>query len=668
MAKSRTYHRRNILIVVSVVFIAALGLSARLGYLMILKSEDYASRAKALHERERAIKAERGSIYDAQGKEIATNKPVCTISVIHAQITDPERVISLLSKELGLGEEKVRKRVEKRSSIERIKSNVDKAIADKIREYDLDGVMVDEDYKRYYPYDSLASRVIGFTGSDNQGVIGLEVKYDKFLKGIDGTILTLTTAYGVEIENAAEDRIEPQPGNDLYISLDMNIQQYAQQAALKVRESKQASNVKLIVMNPQNGEILAMVNVPEFNLNDPYTLIDEITSQYQGQTLSDQKLNDLLNGMWRNACISDTYEPGSSFKIVTATAALEEHVVKLTDRFFCPGYKKVEDRTIRCHKAGGHGSQDFVEGIKNSCNPVFMEIGARVGTEKMYDYFKKLGLFNKTGIDLPGEANSIMHKIDKIGAVELATISFGQSFQITPLQLMVATSAVVNGGTLVTPHLGVEIRSSDGTRIQSLDYETQSGAVTKETSETMKELLEAVVSDGTGKRAYLPGFRIGGKTATSEKLPRSSNKYISSFIGFAPADNPQVIAMVLIEDPVGIYYGGTIAAPVIASLFDNILPYLGIEESYTEEERSKYNIGTFQMPDFIGKTKKEVKDMLKIYDFDELYSLGEGDVVAEQFPLAGETIEKDSDLILYFESAQSLPTPTSKRDDGGQGD
>ncbi len=668
MAKSRTYHRRNILIVVSVVFIAALGLTARLGYLMILKSEDYASRAKELHERERAIKAERGSIYDAQGKEIATNKPVCTISVIHAQITDAERVIALLSKELGLGEEKVRKRVEKRSSIERIKSNVDKAIADKIREYDLDGVMVDEDYKRYYPYDSLASRVIGFTGSDNQGVIGLEVKYDKFLKGIDGTILTLTTAYGVEIENAAEDRIEPQPGNDLYISLDMNIQQYAQQAALKVRESKQASNVKLIVMNPQNGEILAMVNVPEFNLNDPYTLIDEITSQYQGQTLSDQKLNDLLNGMWRNACISDTYEPGSSFKIVTATAALEEHVVKLTDRFFCPGYKKVEDRTIRCHKAGGHGSQDFVEGIKNSCNPVFMEIGARVGTEKMYDYFKKLGLFNKTGIDLPGEANSIMHKIDKIGAVELATISFGQSFQITPLQLMVATSAVVNGGTLVTPHLGVEIRSSDGTRIQSLDYETQSGAVTKETSETMKELLEAVVSDGTGKRAYLPGFRIGGKTATSEKLPRSSNKYISSFIGFAPAENPQVMAMVLIEDPVGIYYGGTIAAPVIASLFDNILPYLGIEESYTEEERSKYNIGTFQMPDFIGKTKKEVKDMLKIYDFGELYSLGEGEVVAEQFPLAGETIEKDSDLILYFESAQSLPTPTSKRDDGGQGD
>lgn len=649
MAKSRTYHRRNILAVVIVVFIVALGLFVRLGYLMILKSEDYAARAKELHERERAIKAERGSIFDAQGKEIATNKPVCTISVIHAQITDPERVIAILSEELGLSEEKVRKRVEKRSSIERIKSNVDKAIADKIREYDLDGVMVDEDYKRYYPYDSLASKVIGFTGSDNQGVIGLEVKYDEFLKGIDGTILTLTTAYGVEIKNAAEDRIEPQSGNDLYISLDMNIQQFAQQAALKVMEAKQASNVKLIVMNPQNGEILAMVNVPEFNLNDPYTLIDEIASGYQGQTLTDQKLNELLNGMWRNACISDTYEPGSSFKIITATAALEEHVVKLTDRFYCPGYKKVEDRIIRCHKAGGHGSQDFVEGIKNSCNPVFMEIGARVGVEKMYDYFKKLGLFHKTGIDLPGEANSIMHKIDKIGTVELATISFGQSFQITPLQLMVATSAVVNGGTLVTPHLGVEIRSSDGTRIRALDYETSADAVSKETSATMKELLEAVVSDGTGKRAYLPGFRVGGKTATSEKLPRSSNKYISSFIGFAPADNPQVMAMVLIEDPVGIYYGGTIAAPVIANLFDNILPYLGIEESYTEAEIAKYNIGTFEMPDFIGKTKKEVRDMLKIYDFGELYSLGEGETVVEQFPLVGETVEKDSDLVLYFE-------------------
>ncbi len=649
MARSRTYNKRNILIVVSVIIIVALVLFLRLGYLMILKSEDYAARAKDLHLRERAIKAERGSIFDATGNEIATNKPVCTISVIHAQITDPERVIEVLSKELGLSVERVKKRVDKISSREKIKSNVDKEIADKIREYDLDGVMVDEDYKRYYPYDSLASKVIGFTGSDNQGIIGLEVKYDQYLRGIDGEILTLTTAYGVEIENAAEDRIEPQAGNDLYISLDMNIQQYAEQAALKVMKAKQASNVKLIVMNPQNGEILAMVNVPEFNLNNPYTLIDEIAGQYEGQNLNNEKLNELLNGMWRNACISDTYEPGSTFKILTATAALEEHVVKLTDTFFCPGYKKVEDRMIRCHKAGGHGSQDFVAGIKNSCNPVFMEIGARVGVDKMYEYFKKLGLFNRTGIDLPGEANSIMHKKDVIKAVELATMSFGQSFQITPLQLMVAASAIVNGGTLVTPHLGVEIRSADGTQIRSLDYDTVGGAVSSETSETMKQLLEAVVADGTGRRAYLPGFRVGGKTATSEKLPRSSNKYISSFIGFAPANNPQVMAMVLIEDPVGIYYGGTIAAPVIADLFGNILPYLGIEANYTESEKKQFNVGSFQMPDFIGKTKKEVKELMKIYDFGELYSIGEGEAVTEQFPLEGETIEKDSDFILYFE-------------------
>ncbi len=648
MARSRTYNRRNILIVVSTVILVTLALFLRLGYLMILKSEDYAARARDLHLRERSIKAERGSIFDAKGSEIATNKPVCTISVIHAQVKDPQRVIEVLSEQLGLSQEWVRKRVDKISSREKIKSNVDKEIADKIREYDLDGVMVDEDYKRYYPYDSLASKVIGFTGSDNQGIIGLEVKYDEFLKGTDGEILTLTTAYGVEIENAAEDRIEPQPGNDLYISLDMNIQQYAEQAALKVMEAKQASNVKLIVMNPQNGEILAMVNVPEFNLNDPYTLIEEIESQYENQTLSNEKMNDLLNTMWRNACLSDTYEPGSTFKIITATAALEEHVVKLSDTFFCPGYKKVEDRIIRCHKAGGHGSQNFVEGIKNSCNPVFMEIGARVGVDKMYDYFKKLGLFKKTGIDLPGEANSIMHKKDVIKAVELATMSFGQSFQITPLQLMVAASAIVNGGTLVTPHLGVKVVSADGTRVRALEYDRVDGAVSAETSQTMKELLEAVVFDGTGKRAYLPGFRVGGKTATSEKLPRSSNKYISSFIGFAPANDPQVMAMVLIEDPVGIYYGGTIAAPVIADVFSNILPYLGIEENYTETEKKQFNIGSFQMPDFIGKTKKEVKELMKIYDFGELYSIGGGEFVGEQFPLVGEMVEKDSDFILYF--------------------
>jgi len=648
MARNRTYNRRNILVVVTVIIVAALGLTIRLGYLMILKSEDYAIRAQELHERERAIKAERGSIFDANGIEIATNKPVCTISVIHAQIEEPERVIEILSETLGLSEERVRKRVEKVSSIEKVKSNVDKKLADKIREYDLDGVMVDEDYKRYYPFDSLASKVIGFTGSDNQGIIGLEVKYDEFLKGIDGTILTLTTAYGVEIENAAEDRIEPQQGNDLYTSLDVNIQQYAEQAALKVMEAKNANNVKLIVMNPQNGEIYAMVNAPEFNLNDPYTLIDEITADYANEKLSSEKLNELLNGMWRNACISDTYEPGSAFKIITATAALEENVVELDDTFFCPGYKKVEDRLIRCHKAGGHGSQTFIEGIQNSCNPVFMEIGARVGVEKMYYYYNMLGLFKKTGIDLPGEANSIMHKIDNIGAVELATMSFGQSFQITPLQLLTASSAVVNGGTLVTPHLGVEIRTPDGTKVQALDYPTIPKAVTKETSETMKQLLELVVSEGTGKRAYLPGFRVGGKTATSEKLPRRTGRYISSFIGFAPANDPQVIALVLIDEPTGIYYGGVIAAPVISDLFDNILPYMGIEESYSEAEIEKYNIGTFQVPDFVGKTKKEVKDLLKIYDFGELYPLGEGEKVIEQFPLPGEKVDKDSDLILYY--------------------
>ncbi len=648
MTRNRTYNKRNVLIIVIVIVIAAFGLTLRLGYLMIFKSEEYSAKADAIHERERDIKAERGKILDANGVLIATNKPVCTISVIHKQITDPERVIQVLTKELGLSESAVRKRVEKVSSIERIKSNVDKKIADQIREYDLDGVMVDEDYKRYYPYDTLASKVIGFTGSDNQGVVGLEVKYDKYLKGVDGTILTLTTGHGQEIAGAAEDRIEPQPGSDLSISLDVNIQQYAEQAAKKVLESKQANNVKLIVMNPQNGELYAMVNVPEFNLNDPYTLIDEIKNNYAGQTISSSKMNELLNGMWRNACLSDTYEPGSTFKIITAAAGLEAGVVKLTDTFHCPGYKKVEDRMIRCHKVGGHGSETFVDGIKNSCNPVFMEVGARLGVDKMYDYWKKLGLFNKTGIDLPGEANSIMHKKQNIKAVELATMSFGQSFQITPLQLLTASSAIINGGTLVTPHFGVSIRTADGTNIRELDYPTKKNAISKETSETMKQLLEAVVSDGTGKRAYLPGFRIGGKTATSEKLPRSSNKYISSFVGFAPANNPQVIAIVLIDEPVGIYYGGTIAAPIISELFDNILPYLGIEPSYTQEEMKQFEIGTFIMPDFVGKTKKEVSDLMKIYNFGDAYTFGDGDIIKEQFPLAGDTIKNKGNLILYY--------------------
>lgn len=648
MAKNRTYNKRNILIVVTVIFITIMGLTGRLTYLMIFKSEDYSARAKALHERERPIKAQRGRIYDRCGIELATNRPVCTISVINSQIKEPKKVIEVLSKELGLSEENVKKRVDKLSSIERIKSNVNKEIADRIREYKLDGVMVDEDYKRYYPFDGLASKVIGFTGGDNQGIIGLEVKYEDYLKGINGTILTLTTAYGVEIENAAEDRIEPQPGNDLYLSLDVNIQKYAEQAAYKVMESKSANNVKLIVMNPNNGEIYGMVNAPEFNLNDPYTLINEIAQNYVGETLSAEKLNELLNGMWRNACISDTYEPGSAFKIVTSTAALEENVVQLEDRFFCPGYKRVEDRIIRCHKAGGHGSQNFIEGIKNSCNPVFMEIGARVGVEKTYEYYKRLGLFNRTGIDIPGEANSIMHNIDNIGAVELATMSFGQSFQITPLQLLTSASAIVNGGTLVTPHFGTSVKSAEGRIIETLKYGTTDNAVSKETSEIMKQLLEAVVSEGTARRAYLPGFRVGGKTATSEKLPRRTGKYISSFIGFAPAEDPQVIALVLIDEPVGIYYGGTIAAPVIADLFDNILPYMGIEEKYTEKDLKDYQVGTFEVPEFVGKTKKEMKDILKIYEFDHIYSSGEGDVVTEQFPLPGDRVNRKSALVLYY--------------------
>ena len=649
MARNKTFHRQNILIIVIVILLSAIGLTVRLGYLMILKSEEYATQAQELHERERAIKAERGTIYDRNGVAIATNKPVCTISVIHSQITDPENVIKILSEELGLSEERVRKRVEKVSSIERIKSNVDKDIADIIREYDLDGVMVDEDYKRYYPYESLASKVIGFTGSDNQGIIGLEVAYEKFLKGIDGTILTLTTAYGVEIENAAEDRIEPQAGKDLYTSLDVNIQQYAEQAALKVLEAKNANNVKLIAMNPQNGEIYAMVNVPEFSLNDPYSLTDNMIEGIDVSTLTEKQKNDLLNNMWRNACISDTYEPGSCFKIVTAMAALEEGVVSLDDKFHCPGYRIVEDRRIRCHKVIGHGSQTFVEGIKNSCNPVFMDIGARVGIKNMYKYFNRVGLFRKTGIDLPGEARSIMHKAENVGAVELATISFGQSFQITPLQLLTATSAIINGGNIVTPHFGVKIMNPDGTIVKTVKYVGETNVVSKETSETMKMLLEKVVSEGTGKRAYLPGFRVGGKTATSEKLPRSSNRYISSFIGFAPADDPQVVAIVLIDEPTGIYYGGTIAAPVISELFDNILPYLGIEEKYSEEEIKDYNIGKLEMPNFLGMNIKDVKKIIKENSFGEIYYLGEGEVITEQFPLAGEMINLNSDLILYLE-------------------
>ena len=647
MARNKTYNKRNVFIVVVCIFLAAALLAGRLSYLMIFKSEEYARRAQDLHERERPIKAQRGLIYDRNGEVIAANKPVSTISVIHAQITEPEQVIGVLSSKLGLSEDYVRKRVEKNSSLERVKSNVDKEIADEIRDLKLDGVMVDEDYKRYYPYEDLASKVIGFTGGDNQGIIGLEVEYEKYLKGIDGTILTLTTAYGVEIENAAEERIEPKPGNNVKVSLDVNMQQYAEQAAKKVLEAKQANNVSIILMNPQNGEIYSMVNVPEFNLNDPFTLTPNMVDE---GSLTEEQKQELLNQMWRNPCISDTYEPGSAFKIVTAAAALEEGVVDLDDEFFCPGYKIVEDRRIRCHKVGGHGSESFYDGTLNSCNPVFMEVGARLGIDNMYKYFRNLGLFNKTGVDLPGEATSIMHKSENVGAVELATISFGQSFQITPMQLLVASSAAVNGGRLVTPHLGMEVINSEGKKIKELEYTETPNAISQETSETMKMLLEAVVSDGTGKRAYIPGFHLGGKTATSEKLPRSENKYISSFVGFAPADDPQLIGLILIDEPVGIYYGGTIAAPVIAEVFENALPYMGIEADYSEEEKEKHDIGTITMPDLINKDQKEAKDILNSLDYSgEVYYLGQGEKIIEQFPLKGEKFDKSSDLILYLQ-------------------
>ena len=542
-------------------------LAGRLFYLMVLSSEELSEKALGVEQRERSIKAARGIIYDRNGVVLADNQPVCTISVIHSQVTEPEKVIKLLSEKLSMDEAEIRKKVEKISSREKIKSNVPKETADEIREASLSGVKVDEDYKRYYPYGSLASKVLGFTGSDNQGILGLESKYDSVLKGTDGTILTLTDFQGIEIESAAEERIEPVQGDSLYLSLDYTMQSFAQQAAEKVLKEKQAKSVSVILMNPQNGEIYAMVNVPEYDLNEPYELLDV----YAGGEGSE---NDKLNSMWRNPLISDSYEPGSTFKIVTATAALEEGKVSLEDTFNCPGFKIVEDRKIRCHKTQGHGTETFREGVMNSCNSVFMEIGARVGAEAMLKYYRKLGLYEKTGVDLPGEAGSIMHKLENIGAVELATMSFGQSIQITPLQLLRAVSAVVNGGTLVTPHFAVRTEDSVTGEITELTYETEPGNVSETTSETMRSLLEAVVSEGTGKNARVKGYQVGGKTATSEKLPRGTGKYISSFLGFAPADHPEIMGLILIDEPVGVYYGGTIAAPVMAEIFQNILPYL----------------------------------------------------------------------------------------------
>lgn len=561
------FQKRKYLFLFGCLTVLFLVLAGRLFYLMVLSSEELSEKALGVEQRERSIKAARGIIYDRNGVVLADNQPVCTISVIHSQVTEPEKVIKLLSEKLSMDEAEIRKKVEKVSSREKIKSNVPKETADEIREASLSGVKVDEDYKRYYPYGSLASKVLGFTGSDNQGILGLESKYDSVLKGTDGTILTLTDFQGIEIESAAEERIEPVQGDSLYLSLDYTMQSFAQQAAEKVLKEKQAKSVSVILMNPQNGEIYAMVNVPEYDLNEPYELLDV----YAGGEGSE---NDKLNSMWRNPLISDSYEPGSTFKIVTATAALEEGKVSLEDTFNCPGFKIVEDRKIRCHKTQGHGTETFREGVMNSCNPVFMEIGARVGAEAMLKYYRKLGLYEKTGVDLPGEAGSIMHKLENIGAVELATMSFGQSIQITPLQLLRAVSAVVNGGTLVTPHFAVRTEDSVTGEITELTYETEPGNVSETASETMRSLLEAVVSEGTGKNARVEGYQVGGKTATSEKLPRGTGKYISSFLGFAPADHPEIMGLVLIDEPVGVYYGGTIAAPVMAEIFQNILPYL----------------------------------------------------------------------------------------------
>ena len=600
-----TFHKKKIWVVFVCCILMMSGLIGRLVYLMCFRSDHYYEKAKDLHERERDIKAARGKILDAKGNVLASNRTVCTISVIHSQIKEPEKVIALLTQKLKMDEATVRKRVEKVSSIERVKTNVEKSVGDEIRESNLAGVKVDEDYKRYYPYGSLASKVIGFTGGDNQGIIGLEVKYEDILKGEPGKILTTTDARGVEIDKLGETRQDPEEGKNLILSLDANIQEYAQQAALKVMEEKQAERVSILLMNPQNGEIYACVNVPEFDLNDPFTLNEDLqakldmreeqtieketeqtAAQMAAKTKSKRK-QELLNQMWRNPCMNDTYEPGSTFKIITMSAGLEAGVVTPNDRFYCPGYKLVEDRRIHCAKRIGHGSQNFVEGAQNSCNPVFIEVGLRLGVDRYYKYFRQFGLLDKTGIDLPGEAGTIMHQKKNMGEVELATVSFGQSFQITPVQLATTVSSLINGGRRITPHFGVAVLNPDGTEGKKLEFPVKEGIVSEETSKKVREILETVVSQGSGKNAKIEGYSIGGKTATSQTLPRSANRYISSFLGFAPAENPQVLGLCIIHNPQGIYYGGTIAAPVIRSIFENILPYLGIEKDISQIETKK---------------------------------------------------------------------------------
>ena len=592
MKKNMTFHKKKVWVVLLGCMLLMVGLMGRLVYLMCFRSDYYYEKAKELHERERDIKAARGEILDAKGRVLASNRTVCTISVIHSQIKEPEKVIALLSEKLEMDEAEVRKRVEKISSIERVKTNVEKSTGDEIRESNLAGVKVDEDYRRYYPLGSLASKVIGFTGGDNQGIIGLEVKYEDILKGKPGKILTTTDARGVEIDKLGETREDPTDGKTLMISLDANIQEFAQQAALKVMEEKQAERVSILLMNPQNGEIYACVNVPEFDLNDPFTLTDDLKIQSRirtaGKTDTERK-QELLNQMWRNPCLNDTYEPGSTFKIITMAAGLEAGVVSPKDRFYCPGYKVVEDRRIHCAKRTGHGSQNFVEGAQNSCNPVFIEVGLRLGTDRYYKYFRQFGLLDKTGTDLPGEAETIMHQKKNMGEVELATVSFGQSFQITPVQLAATVSSLINGGRRVTPHFGVAVLNSDRTEGEKLIFPVKDGIVSEKTSGEIRKILETVVSQGSGKNAKIEGYAIGGKTATSQTLPRSANRYISSFLGFAPADDPQVLGLCIIHDPKGIYYGGTIAAPVIRSIFENILPYLGIEKSNTLDPATEGN-------------------------------------------------------------------------------
>ena len=571
--RNKTYNKKKMLVVFLSALLMIFFLIARLVYLMIFDAAYYQQKAKTLHEREREIKAARGEIIDRNGKVLATNKAVCTISVIYSQITDPERVIQVLADELGIEKEMIRKRVEKVSSREKIKTNVEKETGDRIRAYELDGVKVDEDFKRYYPYGNLASKVLGFTGGDNQGIIGLEVKYENYLKGVNGMILTTTDARGIELADTMEDRVEPVSGDTLQVSLDYNIQEYAQQAAEKVMEEKQADAVVILILNPKTGEIYACVNAPEFDLNAPFTLPEGTDA-----ALNDEEKQAMLNQMWRNRSINDTYEPGSIFKVFTASAALEEGVVKEEDTFYCPGYKLVEDRRIRCARTTGHGSETFVQGVQNSCNPVFIEVGMRLGTENFYKYFEKFGLMGKTGVDLPGEAATIMHKKENVGQVELATMSFGQSFQVTPMQMATTVCSLVNGGKRITPHFGVAVYDAEsGEKEETISYGKRKRILSKETSEKMRKILETVVSEGGGKKAQIEGYRIGGKTATSQTLPRSANRYIGSFIGFAPVDDPQVAAMAIIYNPQGIYYGGTIAAPVVRDIFDNILPYLGIE-------------------------------------------------------------------------------------------